>query len=79
MIIDRRSQMPVTDTCKDYIKDVLARGKGPFTYRPEGRAAVAMSYWEVPERLLDDPDELAIWARRAYAIALAAKARSRRL
>jgi DNA transformation protein len=32
-----------------------------------------MSYWEVPERLLDDPDELVVWARRAYAIALAAK------
>ena len=35
-----------------------AEGKGPFTYRPKGRAAVAMSYWEIPERLLDDPDEL---------------------
>jgi hypothetical protein len=26
------------------------------------------------ERLLDDPDELVIWARRAHAIALAVKA-----
>ena len=33
-------------------------GKGPFTYRPKGRGPVAMSYWEVPERLLDDPEEL---------------------
>jgi DNA transformation protein len=49
--------------------------KGPFTYRSKSRAPVAMSYWEVPERLLDDPDELVVWARRAHAIALAAKAK----
>ena len=52
-----------------------AEGKGPFTYRRKGRAPVAMSYWEVPERLLDDPEELTAWASRALAIALAAKAR----
>jgi DNA transformation protein len=51
-----------------------AEGKGPFTYRPKDRGPVALSYWEVPERLLDDPDELVAWARRAHAVALAAKA-----
>ena len=34
-----------------------------------------MPYWEVPERLLDDPEELVTWARRAYAVALAAKSK----
>jgi DNA transformation protein and related proteins len=53
-------------------------GKGPFTYRPKGRTPVAMSYWEVPDRLLDDPDELVTWARRAHAVALAAKAKTGR-
>jgi DNA transformation protein len=52
--------------------DFAAEGKGPFTYRPKGRAPVAMSYWEVPERLLDDPEELVTWARRAHAAALTA-------
>lgn len=51
-----------------------AEGKGPFTYRPKGRSPVAMSYWEVPERLLDDPDELVAWAHRAREVALTAKA-----
>jgi DNA transformation protein len=37
-----------------------------------------MSYWEVPERLLDDPGELAAWARRAHAVAMAAKTKTRR-
>jgi DNA transformation protein len=50
-----------------------AEGKGPFTYRPKDRGPVALSYWEVPDRLLDDPDELVAWARRAHAVALAAK------
>jgi DNA transformation protein len=49
-----------------------AEGKGPFRYRRKGRAPVAMSYWEVPERLLDDPEELVAWARPAHAVALAA-------
>jgi DNA transformation protein len=28
-----------------------------------------MSYWQVPDRLLDDPDEIAAWARGALAAA----------
>jgi DNA transformation protein len=58
-------------------RDFAAEGKGPFTYRAEGRSPVAMSYWEVPDRLLDDPAELALWARRAYAIASAEKRKQR--
>jgi DNA transformation protein len=56
-------------------RDFAAEDKGPFTYRPKDRRPVAMSYWEVPDRLLDDPAELAIWARRAHAIAAAGKAK----
>jgi DNA transformation protein len=41
----------------------------PFTYETkDGRRAV-MSYRRMPERLYDDPDELAIWARDALAAA----------
>jgi DNA transformation protein len=56
-----------------FARDFAAEGKGPFTYRAKGRSPVAMSYWEVPDRLLDDPAELALWARRAHAIANAEK------
>ena len=51
-----------------------AEGMAPFTYTPQGRAPVAMSYWEVPPRLLEEPDELAAWAREAHRIACAGKA-----
>lgn len=59
-------------------RDFAAEGNGPFIYRAGGGRQVAMRYYEVPERLLDDPDELALWARRALAIARqAAKAKSK--
>ena len=48
-------------------------GSKPFVYtraKSEGRIGRAsLSYWRLPERLYDDPDELAVWAARALAIA----------
>lgn len=41
----------------------------PFTYATkEGRRGV-MSYRRMPDRLYDDPEELAVWARAALAAA----------
>lgn len=59
----------------DFAEAFKAEGKGPFLYEQKDRGTVAMSYWEVPERLLDDPAELAGWASRAHAVALEAKAK----
>ena len=39
-----------------------------WTPEMKGRA-MAMPYWRAPERLLDEPDEFAEWARRAFAVA----------
>jgi DNA transformation protein len=52
-------------------------GMGPFTY---GKAAkrVVMSYWRMPDRLYDDPDELARWACEALAAARRSNALSRK-
>lgn len=55
-----------------------AEGMGPFTYEAEGKKPIAMSYWELPPRLLEEPDELAEWARQALGIAFAAKAKTSR-
>ena len=43
-----------------------AEGMRAFTYTSKGRKPIAMSCWEVPPRLLEDPDELAEWARAAH-------------
>ncbi len=47
-------------------------GMGPFTYEGKSKP-VAMSYHQVPADLLDDPDELSDWARRAFDVALETK------
>jgi DNA transformation protein and related proteins len=48
-------------------------GQGPFTYGAKGGQRVVMSYWRLPDRLYDDPDELAAWARVALAVARRSK------
>lgn len=53
--------------------DFEREGCAPFTYtrgRKSGRPSEhALPYWRLPGRLYDDPDELAVWARRAFAAA----------
>lgn len=64
----------------DSIPAFEQEGSQPFTYqRAQGRPkTVSMSYWRLPERLYDDPDELATWAARAFAIAQQKKGRRRK-
>jgi DNA transformation protein and related proteins len=44
-------------------------GCAPFSYQAKGGKHSIMSFWRLPERLYDDPDELAVWAERALAVA----------
>jgi DNA transformation protein and related proteins len=49
------------------IPDFNREGSKPFSYvRAKGGGRVELPYWRLPERLYDDPDELAVWARRAF-------------
>jgi len=52
--------------------DYTARGMGPFTYESKGKP-LTMCYHEVPPEILEQPPELAAWARTAIRIAAAAK------
>ena len=40
----------------------------PLNYEKKG-ATIDLSFWRVPERLFDEPDELVTWARAALAAA----------
>jgi len=53
-------------------------GLGPFTYHKKGKE-YAMSYFQAPEETLEDLEEMKIWANKAYAAALRAAARKRKL
>jgi DNA transformation protein len=48
-----------------------ARGMTPFVYSKRGRP-VSMSYYRAPEECLEDPEEMMVWAGKAYAAALRA-------
>ena len=48
----------------------IAEGTGPLFYKFKNAEGVLTSYYELPDRLYDDPDELAEWARAAFAVAL---------
>ena len=55
------------------IPDFEREGSEPFTYT-RGKSTGCLSrhalpYWRLPERLYDDPEELAVWAARAFAVA----------
>jgi DNA transformation protein and related proteins len=45
-----------------------SEGSKPFSYTRAKTVTVA-SYWQLPERLYDDPEELAGWARAALGAA----------
>jgi DNA transformation protein len=45
-------------------------GCQPFGYDTKTGRRVLTSYWRLPDRLYDDPDELAQWARAALTTAI---------
>ena len=49
-----------------------SEGCKPFSYsqRRSGKVVTVNSFWQMPERLYDDPDELADWTRQAVEVAL---------
>jgi DNA transformation protein len=55
--------------------DFEKRGMGPF--RPYGEDGEVMQYYRVPDDLLEDPEELGVWAEKAIVVARRAKGRAR--
>ena len=51
-------------------------GLGPFSYKTKEGRRTLMSYWRMPERLYDEPDELADWA--CHSLQAARRAGSKR-
>lgn len=55
--------------------ELREEGSGPFEWTPQSgpRAGetIDLGYWRLPDNALDDPDEAAVWGRKALAIARA--------
>jgi DNA transformation protein len=48
-----------------------AEGSRPFSYETSQGTNTLASYWQVPERLYDEPEEMTRWALRALGVARA--------
>src|SRR5712664_735264 len=54
-----------------------AEGSKAFQYQTSTKTVTVNSYWQLPARLFDDPEELTGWARAALAAAQRAALRKR--
>jgi len=54
-----------------------AEGSNAFQYQTSTKTVTVNSYWQLPARLFDDPEELTGWARAALAAAQRAALRKR--
>ncbi|MEO3387374.1 TfoX/Sxy family protein [Mesorhizobium sp. CAU 1741] len=51
--------------------EFAAAGSTQWVYEGQSRKGpVAMPYWSIPDTALDDPDEMAVWARKAFEASL---------
>jgi DNA transformation protein and related proteins len=64
------------------IAEFEREGSKPFVYprakTPGKIGRPSKAFWRLPERLYDDPDELAVWAQRSLAIAERKKLKPRK-
>ena len=51
------------------IPDFEAEGSRPFQYQTRAKTVTVGSYWQLPARLFDEPEELSAWARAALGAA----------
>lgn len=56
-------------TSEESRRAFIAEGAGPLFYKFKNAQGVLTSYYELPDRLYDDPEVLAEWARTAFAVA----------
>src|SRR5438270_10258433 len=60
------------------IERFKAEGSAPFQYQTRTKTVTVGSYWRLPERLFEDPQDLSEWARAALAAALSKRVKSRK-
>jgi DNA transformation protein len=66
MVTENTLYFRVDDRNRETFKE--AEASPPLNYRKKGET-IDLSFWRVPERLFDEPDELMTWARAALAAA----------
>ena len=66
LIADDVAYLKVDDSNR---KEFVKAGASPFNPYPDKVKTTVMSYYEIPADVLEDRDDLAVWAERSLAIA----------
>jgi DNA transformation protein len=66
MVRDNTLYFRVDDSNRAFFREAAAFP--PLNYEKKGEL-IDLAFWQAPERLLDEPDELVAWARAALAAA----------
>ena len=66
MVTDNTLYVRVDDQNRAIYKE--AESYPPLNYRKKG-STIDLAFWRVPERLMDEPDELVVWSRAALGAA----------
>ena len=66
MVTENTLYLRVDDENREMFKE--AQSSPPLNYEKKG-GTIDLSFWRVPERLFDEPDEFVAWARAALAAA----------
>jgi DNA transformation protein len=74
LLADERIYLKVSDETRGAFEAERCK---PFVFESKDGETIMTSYVEVPPRLLEDTDELARWAQRAYEAAIKARAKKK--
>jgi DNA transformation protein len=76
MVTDDTLYFRVDDQNREIFKE--AASAPPLNYAKGGKL-IELAFWRAPDRLLDEPDELLVWARAALAAARRVAAKTKRV
>lgn len=66
MVTDNTLYVRVDDQNREIFRE--AESSPPLNYQKKG-STIDLAFWRVPERLMDEPDELVAWGRAALGAA----------
>ncbi|HZP99816.1 MAG TPA: TfoX/Sxy family protein [Reyranella sp.] len=75
MVTEDTLYLRVDDENRELFREA---GSAPPLNYAKGGSLIDLSFWKLPERLIDEPDELLDWARAALAAARRVAARRKR-
>ena len=65
IIVENKLYLKVDETNK---KDFEKAGSKPFQYTKGDGVGVSMNYWQIPDEILEHPEQAQIWAQKSMLV-----------